>query len=163
MRLMGWLQPFTPISGAFRRAPKSAFGAEGGTAAATNAGRGLEAFDMAIPPSYPVGHRTASRLICMRSASSSISTNGTIDWRGWLSCGPCSGINSCLASPSAHFEALLRAPETAARRGVLAGAGATGPDHRPQHADRHALGHGQSHRNSQTRGCGLNRAGTQSA
>jgi hypothetical protein len=55
MRLMGWPQPFAPIRGAFRRTPKSAFGAEGGTAGATSIGRGLEAFDMAIPSIVPGG------------------------------------------------------------------------------------------------------------
>ena len=43
------------------------------------------------------------------------------------------------------------------RRGVPAGAGAIGLDHRPQRADRHPLGHGQCRRNSQTRG-GIGRA-----
>ena len=42
-------------------------------------------------------------------------------------------------------------------RGVPAGAGAIGLDHRPQRADRHSLGHGQCRRNSQTRG-GIGRA-----
>ncbi len=42
-------------------------------------------------------------------------------------------------------------------RGVPAGAGAIGLDHRPQRADRHPLGHGQCRRNSQTRG-GIGRA-----
>ena len=43
------------------------------------------------------------------------------------------------------------------RRGVPAGAGAIGLDHRPQRADRHPLGHDQCRRNSQTRG-GIGRA-----
>ena len=37
-------------------------------------------------------------------------------------------------------------------RGVPAGAGALGLDHRPQRADRHPLGHDQCRRDSQTRG-----------
>jgi hypothetical protein len=55
MRLMGWPQPFTPISGAFRRGPKSAFGAKGGAPDATSAGKGLEAFDTAIHSIEPGG------------------------------------------------------------------------------------------------------------
>lgn len=67
MRLMGSPQPLTPISGAFRRAPKSALDAEGGTADATCAGRGL-AFDMAIPSIVPgeVSDRMATDLHAKR-------------------------------------------------------------------------------------------------
>ena len=43
------------------------------------------------------------------------------------------------------------------RRGVPAGAGAIGLDHRPQRAHRHPLGHDQCRRHSQTRG-GIGRA-----
>ena len=51
----------------------------------------------------------------MPSASSSISTKATIDWRGWLRCGLCSGTMAVCALDSPSASPTARRPSAGAR------------------------------------------------